>query len=128
MIRFTCQTIHHIYMLYCPETGLTKLGITDNPKRRIREIARDCAFEVELLAVWLVPEELARGYEAHLHGSFTYCRHHGEWFKLDRQERDELSSMPSLRFGAHQRRKDMREFSQSSLPANAFHVALMVGI
>ena len=39
MIRFWHKESSCIYMLFCPETGLTKIGITDNPKRRISQIS-----------------------------------------------------------------------------------------
>lgn len=122
MIRFWHQKNHYIYMIYCEETGLTKIGITDNPKRRIREISSDCAFDVELLATWIVSKELSRGFEAMLHEAFSYCRHHGEWFKIDAPERRELSGMKRLGFSAWQ--KNMVELTPT-MPSNSFHTGLM---
>lgn len=120
-IRFWFRDVSYIYMLYCPDTGLTKVGITDNVDRRTKEIIRDCAFDIELLAVWHVPAHLARGFETAVHLAFEYCRHHGEWFKLTDDERNELASMRQITMSAWQHRPAILK----NMPKNAFNTALM---
>jgi Meiotically up-regulated gene 113 len=123
--RTAVKDMHFIYMLYCSETALTKIGITDHPRRRQAQITGDCAYPVDLLALWRVPKCLARGFETMLHEAFSHCKHHGEWFKMDRQERDELAAMKSIRFAAIQSPKTML-YAKTSIPDNPFHTDVMI--
>jgi hypothetical protein len=124
MIRFWYKEPRYLYMIHCAETGLTKIGITDNPRRRIAEITGTCAFELELIALWTLPKNLARGFEMHIHEALSDFRHHGEWFKMDREDLVELASTQILSFAARQDRKAMKQF-KPTLPQNAFHVGLL---
>lgn len=70
----------YVYVAQC--LGLTKLGLSVNPVRRVRGWQTPAA--VELLCVAEVAD--MRACEVVLHGAFADKRRHGEWFELDEAE------------------------------------------
>ena len=65
-----------LYFLQANRTGLVKIGVTDDFKKRYREIQLANADEIRLLG------RVKGGAmsEARLHREFADTRHHGEWF------------------------------------------------
>jgi hypothetical protein len=80
----------YIYVIGCEETGLFKIGITKSLKRRIFELSRTCVFPLKICAVFMCGMENAAYCEKFLHDRFSFCRTHGEWFKLGDQNLDSV--------------------------------------
>lgn len=81
----------YVYVVYCAETGLYKIGTSDNANRRFKELQSGSAFTVELYAAFECHPELGRFFEKQLHEKFRGRRTHGEWFKLERADLDFLA-------------------------------------
>lgn len=77
-----------IYLIYDPYTKLYKIGKSDNPDARLKQLSSPsnygtipaCPTQYHLLEAWLCPEETERG----LHQVFADVRVRGEWFDLDK--------------------------------------------
>ncbi len=64
--------------------ALHKIGISQDPERRRRDIELNSGLRTELVFRRLVDDpELV---EAYLHDMFWYCRRHGEWFAMNERE------------------------------------------
>jgi hypothetical protein len=86
--------VQNIYLMHSPELGLYKIGITGNLSTRLAQIRSASAFPIELVAVWETPVLVARSFESLIHEKYSYCRTHGEWFKL---EADDVAQMLAVR-------------------------------
>lgn len=69
----------HVYVIGSEESPLTKIGVTDDTSRRLREI--QSMSPVPLQVLWKTPG--GRPLERALHRYFHWARQHGEWFRLD---------------------------------------------
>ncbi|WP_186001595.1 GIY-YIG nuclease family protein [Streptomyces sp. IB201691-2A2] len=69
-----------VYLIGSPDSALVKIGWTDNPKRRLRNLQTGSPVPLHLLALF----EFEGGsiVEAELHRRFADKRRHGEWFDL----------------------------------------------
>ena len=75
-----------VYLIHDPFTGLYKIGKSDTPDDRCRQLSNPKAFgtipaaptEYRLLEAWLCPE----AQESELHKEFDQYRVRGEWFDL----------------------------------------------
>lgn len=72
----------YVYLMHCHQTGLYKIGISDDPERRRRQIQNMSGLPVRVIQFWMVWD--ARGTEAVLHRHLDAYRLEGEWFALDR--------------------------------------------
>lgn len=71
--------------------GLYKIGMSNNPTRRVREVQMESPWRVMLLHQWAVSEMLSA--ERVLHEKFAAKRVRGEWFALDASEVDYLKNL-----------------------------------
>lgn len=67
-----------VYLIGSPGSPLVKIGWTDNPKRRLRNLQTGSPVPLQLLALF----EGGSIVEAELHRRFADRRRHGEWFDL----------------------------------------------
>lgn len=67
-----------VYLIGSPDSPLVKIGWSDNPKRRLRNLQSGSPVPLRLLAVY----EGGHYVEAELHRRFADKRVHGEWFDL----------------------------------------------
>lgn len=75
-----------IYLMYDPFTDLYKIGKSDNPEERLKQLCNPKAYgtipaaptEYCLVEAWLCPERT----EGELHEHFQSVRIRGEWFNL----------------------------------------------
>ncbi|MEU9438370.1 GIY-YIG nuclease family protein [Streptomyces sp. NPDC048252] len=67
-----------VYLIGSPSSPLVKIGWTDNPKRRLRNLQTGSPVPLRLLALF----EGGNTVEAELHRRFADKRRHGEWFDL----------------------------------------------
>jgi hypothetical protein len=71
-----------IYIAYCKETNLYKIGTSTRPQERLKELNATSAYKIELFRIFIVYAPFARPFEKLLHKIFSHCRTHQEWFKL----------------------------------------------
>lgn len=67
-----------VYLIGSPDSPLVKIGWSDNPERRLRDLQAGSPVLLQLLAVF----EGGHLIEAELHRRFAGKRMHGEWFDL----------------------------------------------
>ncbi|MFF4732862.1 GIY-YIG nuclease family protein [Streptomyces mirabilis] len=67
-----------VYLIGSPDSPLVKIGWSDNPERRLRDLQSGSPVALQLLAVY----EGGHYVEAELHRRFADKRVHGEWFDL----------------------------------------------
>ena len=82
----TTATSSLYFMLAAPcEMGFyCKIGISDNPKKRIKEIQVGCPHKIDHIAmIELKHRTHARLAETMFHKSFAHYRTIGEWFLFD---------------------------------------------
>lgn len=73
-----------IYLIHDPHTQLYKIGKSDNPAMRIKQLCSPSSYgtipaaptEYQLIEAWLAPEAMER----ELHEAFSDIRVRGEWF------------------------------------------------
>lgn len=79
----TCKTVQHqsrkLYVIRAGKSTLFKIGISNNPKARLRTLQIKSPLPLELLLAVTV-ESVDREREAHR--ILASCRQHGEWFDL----------------------------------------------
>lgn len=68
----------HVYLIGSPDSPLVKIGWSDNPERRLRDLQAGSPVPLQLLAVF----DGGHVIEAELHCRFADRRMHGEWFDL----------------------------------------------
>ncbi len=75
-----------VYLIYDPHTMLFKIGRSDNPEARLKQLQTPASYgtipaaptDYMLIEAWLMPESR----EAELHTYYQRCRIRGEWFDL----------------------------------------------
>lgn len=75
-----------VYVMQCRD--LVKIGISYNPESRASLFQIGNPFGIKLIAK--VKSSSPSMYEKALHAQFSHRKVHGEWFKLEKQELDEL--------------------------------------
>jgi hypothetical protein len=73
-----------VYFILAKVLNRIKIGLSDNPKQRLRQLATGAPCSLELLKI--IPGDLVL--ERRLHRQFAHIRHSGEWFEAT----DELRS------------------------------------
>lgn len=82
-----------VYLIRNSKLNLCKIGISEDVPRRLKDLQRDSAYDLELVCEWKCPKIAARAFEALLHEKLSYCRSHGEWFAIDAED---LSAIDGL--------------------------------
>lgn len=70
----------HVYLIRSGE--FHKIGISQRPPERFREIQRSVPYPIEVVAIWPMPTDRAAAVELSLHARFAEKRQAGEWFDL----------------------------------------------
>jgi predicted GIY-YIG superfamily endonuclease len=80
---FTQWGLTYVYVIES-SSGHFKIGISDNPARRMRQLTRTKGpFDYSLIFFCGFDDrKTAREIEAHLHEEFRHARARGEWFSL----------------------------------------------
>jgi len=68
-----------VYFIYAPETKRVKIGISNKPEERIKDLQNNSGAELVLLKCLKGGKTL----EERLHHRFDNYRQYGEWFKCD---------------------------------------------
>ena len=99
MWPFRRKPIQKLYVMYCPATSLTKIGIGYDPERRRRILENQGGNIIQLVGAWQVDN--AREIEKFLHKRLASFRREGEWFDVTPTVREfilhTLNNMPSQR-------------------------------
>lgn len=80
-----------IYVVFCEETGLHKIGRTRDLEQRMSQLRAGSAYVLWLRMSFTCPEFFVEAWEKALHYRFAACRTHGEWFKLTPRDLDWLN-------------------------------------
>lgn len=77
-----------IYLMFIPELNVCKIGLSNNSKKRIKQLQTGCPYQINLTKVY--NSEIASKIEKILHRNFNakkidYQEYNlkGEWFRLD---------------------------------------------
>jgi|SRR5579859_3170539 len=79
-----------VYLVLCEERGIifVKVGIADEPIKRLRAIATGCPLDVGVLAYVELPNRAAAFQaERELHIQFQQWRTRGEWFRFKKKDK-----------------------------------------
>lgn len=74
----------HIYLIQNLETSKYKIGISKNPKKRIKQLQTGSGEELKLIHEF--KSEVSKKIESALHGRYKHLNTHGEWFDLSLSE------------------------------------------
>ena len=83
------------YLVHCAESGLTKIGKSDDPEKRLASLQTGSPTELSLVCV--LRDEVG-DMESQLHNEFRNRRVRGEWFRLLRREIADVQKRPSTTF------------------------------
>lgn len=84
----------YVYLLQAIEPNhYYKIGRTNNPERRIKELGVKLPYPIELLH--LIPTDDMDGLELDLHMQFSHKRVNGEWFALAPDDVNYITSIES---------------------------------
>lgn len=72
------------YVYLISGIGLTKIGIADNVKTRLKNFRAGSPVELSLIYSFKINDALS--VESFLHKKYADKRHHGEWFSLSDQD------------------------------------------
>ncbi len=73
----------YVYLIRDDETRLIKIGLSEDPTRRLIQLSRQSTLlpkphNFDLIIAWRQPYT----YEQELHRQFDHCRVRGEWFAI----------------------------------------------
>ena len=69
-----------VYLIQSLEEGYYKIGISKNPKKRVKQLQTGNSSELKLINSY--PSEYANKIEKTLHNLLSYCKKEGEWFDI----------------------------------------------
>ena len=69
-----------LYLIENTTNSQIKIGISKNPKRRLKNLQTGNGDRLKLIAQFDVPND--RHFEKRLHRAFWQFRKHGEWFEF----------------------------------------------
>lgn len=74
----------YIYLIFNPDNGLHKIGVTIDIHRRLKQLQDDTGSDLEIVSTGNLSNR-AEAYEveARFHRALGQFRKHGEWFDLD---------------------------------------------
>ena len=76
--------MNYIYLIKNSEDSRYKIGVSENPERRIKEL--NTGGSSEFLLINKFESEYAYKIEGTLHRTYSYLRKHGEWFDFSIKE------------------------------------------
>lgn len=88
------KDVYYVYVIEQDVTNLHKIGMTKNPRKRITDLMIGSPYGLDYLYIWpMACRRDAENVEAILHMKFRNSCIGGEWFNLDKSERDWLMDM-----------------------------------
>jgi hypothetical protein len=81
----------HVYFIYNPDTGYIKIGVSEHPAKRLRELQTGNSAKLEILStVECVSGEHAYSVERALHTLYADRSVSGEWFNVTREQIEDM--------------------------------------
>lgn len=74
----------HIYLIQNLETSKYKIGVSKNPKKRLKQLQTGSGEEIKLIHEF--KSNFPRKVETALHNRYGHLKAHGEWFSLTLSE------------------------------------------
>ena len=74
----------YVYLIRCNDTKQTKIGISIDPKSRLKQIAQQRQTDIEM--IWSSYHENYQKVELSLHNTYADFRLRGEWFDLNHDQ------------------------------------------
>lgn len=81
----------YVYLIRSHETGYYKIGISNDPYKRVAQLQTGSAVKLELIHCFLCED--AEQTEAFLHDKFSDKRLMGEWFSLNDSDVKEIKDL-----------------------------------
>jgi hypothetical protein len=72
--------VKSVYLIQSLEEGYYKIGVSKNPKKRVKQLQTGNSSELKLIASF--SSEYAHKIEKSFHSRFSYLKKEGEWFDL----------------------------------------------
>lgn len=72
--------IKSVYLIQSLEEGYYKIGVSQNPKKRIKQLQTGNSAELKLIGSY--SSEYAHKIEKALHNFHSHCKKEGEWFNI----------------------------------------------
>lgn len=73
-----------VYVISIDDLGLSKIGISDNPNKRLRQLSTGSPFRMRVaLTISLPDREMALAVESAFHKEVGPRRLNGEWFEVE---------------------------------------------
>ena len=69
-----------VYLIQSLEEGYYKIGVSKNPKKRIKQLQTGNSSKLKLISSY--PSEYANKIEKSLHNILSHCKKEGEWFDM----------------------------------------------
>jgi len=76
------------------EHGYVKIGVSDNPRRRVDDLQTACPYEPQVLGEIRTDEPFT--VESHLHEKYSRRQKRGEWYDLTAREKARLVALCDL--------------------------------
>jgi hypothetical protein len=70
----------YVYLIYCEGNSLFKIGVSKNPKSRLKQLQTGSGLKLSLLQSY--PSVYAHKIESSFHNRYSYLKTSGEWFNL----------------------------------------------
>lgn len=80
--------MEYVYIIHAEGTDWFKIGRSNNPNRRNKEVAAKAPYETKVVVAIPTPE--SRALELYMHDQYDKFRVRGEWFAVTGYERDAL--------------------------------------
>jgi len=81
------QTQNYVYVIEQDGGEYVKVGVTDNPKARLRNLQHGSPLRLEIsLLIQCADETSALQVESFFHAALQYCAAYGEWFHVSANE------------------------------------------
>lgn len=77
-----------LYILNCIGTDYRKIGITDNPNKRLCELQVGCPFELQIERLYVYKN--SKRLEYILHNALAIHNVRGEWFNISLEDIDTI--------------------------------------
>lgn len=88
-----------VYVISIDDLGLSKIGISDNPAKRLRQLSTGSPFRMRIALTLSIPgRDLARSIERAFHKETGPLRLNGEWFEIEAQRACEFMAFTYAAF------------------------------
>lgn len=80
----------YVYLIQSLENGYYKIGVSKNPKKRIKQLKTGNSSKLKLIETY--KSDLANKIEKSLHHRYSHLKKEGEWFELSVNEESNFNN------------------------------------